>query len=484
MHWLLIEMEKVPQGELSLRRLCWLSNKHWETGNLGTHPTRFCDATWPVLTGKIQEGVTVMWSKLGWHFWIYRSYGTDVTKYYIVVHDQMCAANVRSPGPKELRAQSRTTISGRVLLGIGFFGLDAGIPAEFSVWDDELELSSDDSELVDIASESESSSGVELLSSVLLRSSNTPRPRSYHEAMWKNGRDVSEILRRTISITCVSVSSIHSMFRLLGSASNLCARESLDSFSLGKNACTRERTEGLGVTVGKSLYWSMAYVLLEDWSALCFLTRNQEEQLPHPSCRCYSVFRVNFLIKNISIMMELGRLLHTNSFLLLVLILDIQDATRRHRDLEKEKVLKIGKEKGLREARPTARTDELPWSPKTNSASSANCGISSLICQELFNPHSNYLFRGKEWWSPSFLEGTVLKQRTRGLTRWKEPPHIPGIGPLQPLSHGTLEQIDHETFLWGWTLQPKWSYADLTVSTKIYRWSLIRLVWVSPLAFA
>jgi hypothetical protein len=58
--------------------------------------------------------------------------------------------------------------------------------------------------------------------------------------------------------------------------------------------------------------------------------------------------------------MGLGRLLHTNSFLLLVLILDIQDATRRHRDLEKEKVLKIGKEKGLREARPTARTDELP----------------------------------------------------------------------------------------------------------------------------
>jgi hypothetical protein len=61
----------------------------------------------------------------------------------------------------------------------------------------------------------------------------------------KKRRDVSEILRRTISITCVSVSSILSMFRLLGSVSILCARESLDSFSLGKNACTRERTEGL-----------------------------------------------------------------------------------------------------------------------------------------------------------------------------------------------------------------------------------------------
>ena len=40
-------------------------------------------------------------------------------------------------------------------------------------------------------------------------------------------------------------------------------------------------------------------------------------------------------------------------------------------------------------------------------------------------------------WCPSFLEGTVLNPAHVKTNRWKLPPRIPELGPLQPLSHCT-----------------------------------------------
>ncbi|KAK2460699.1 hypothetical protein APHAL10511_007169 [Amanita phalloides] len=68
-------------------------------------------------------------------------------------------------------------------------------------------------------------------------------------------------------------------------------------------------------------------------------------------------------------------------------------------------------------------TDDLSLSPKTNSASHAGCGIASLASQGQIIPSSDHPLRGGELWTPSFLEGTALNQRTCGLTDEKNPTH-------------------------------------------------------------
>jgi hypothetical protein len=52
-------------------------------------------------------------------------------------------------------------------------------------------------------------------------------------------------------------------------------------------------------------------------------------------------------------------------------------------------------------------------------------------------PITPYGARNK--WTPSFLEGTVLNQRTREFIRWIEPSCIPGLRPSQPLPHRTIK---------------------------------------------
>jgi len=62
-------------------------------------------------------------------------------------------------------------------------------------------------------------------------------------------------------------------------------------------------------------------------------------------------------------------------------------------------------------------SDDMPWSPKTNSASPAGCGIASLASQGQIIPSPDHALRREGLWKPSFLEGTVLNQRTDGIAR-------------------------------------------------------------------
>jgi len=66
------------------------------------------------------------------------------------------------------------------------------------------------------------------------------------------------------------------------------------------------------------------------------------------------------------------------------------------------------KEKGLRGTRRTRATDDMPWSPKTNSVSPASCGIASLARQGLVNPNPTTVYTARDDGHQSFLEGTVL----------------------------------------------------------------------------
>ena len=52
----------------------------------------------------------------------------------------------------------------------------------------------------------------------------------------------------------------------------------------------------------------------------------------------------------------------------------------------------VGKKKGLRRARPPARTDDLPCSPKTNSDCSAGCRITSLACHQHIIPSQDTIY--------------------------------------------------------------------------------------------
>lgn len=59
-----------------------------------------------------------------------------------------------------------------------------------------------------------------------------------------------------------------------------------------------------------------------------------------------------------------------------------------------------------------ARTDDSSLSPKTNSARPAGCGIASLASQGRIIPGRPTSCDAGNIGSPSFLEGTVLNQRT------------------------------------------------------------------------
>src|SRR5216683_3942063 len=98
----------------------------------------------------------------------------------------------------------------------------------------------------------------------------------------------------------------------------------------------------------------------------------------------------------------------------------------------------VGHQKGLRGTRRTRATDDMPWSPKTNSVSPASCGIASLARQGPITPNPITAYAARDDGHQSFPEGTALNSARRHVTPLGQTsPRIPTLGPLQPLHHRT-----------------------------------------------
>jgi hypothetical protein len=89
--------------------------------------------------------------------------------------------------------------------------------------------------------------------------------------------------------------------------------------------------------------------------------------------------------------------------------------------------------KGLQGTRRTRATDDVPWSPKTNSVSPASCAIASLARQGLITPNPATAYAARDDGHQSFLEGTVLSSAHKHVTPLgRTSPRIPTLlGPLQ-----------------------------------------------------